>query len=220
MTNCLYCGKEFSKKGLNGHTAFCSMNPDKKDNWNKGKTKDTDIRLAALSATMTGKKRPNFIPWWKGVKGDPRLNGKAHTEEKEVERCNKLRAAAIKNNAGGRIEGSGRGKKGWYKGFFCDSSWELAFLVYHLDFDKTIARCTEVRTYYWEGKLRRYYPDFVVDDKIIEIKGYKTPQWEAKLAAHPDIVSLYADDIKPYLEYVISKYGKDFIKLYEIKKGS
>jgi hypothetical protein len=35
---------------------------------------------------------------------------------------------SFRNNpkVGGLREGSGRGKKGWYKGFYCRSTWELA----------------------------------------------------------------------------------------------
>jgi hypothetical protein len=47
------------------------------------------------------------------------------------------------------------------------------------------------------------------------IKGYKTEQWLTKLKSNPDVKVLYEKDLEPVLDYVKSKYGKDFISLYE-----
>lgn len=121
----------------------------------------------------------------------------------------------LSEHTGGYREGSGRGKQGWYKGIHCDSSWELAFLVYHLDHNLYIERCKEKRQYVWNNKQHTYYPDFITDDGIIEIKGYSTDQWKSKEEQNPDVIVLYKDDMKLYLDYVINTYGTDFIKLYD-----
>ncbi len=118
-------------------------------------------------------------------------------------------------HTGGYREGSGRGKQGWYKGIHCDSSWELAFLVYYKDHNLNIERCKEKRSYIWNNEVHSYYPDFITDGGIIEIKGYSTDQWKLKENQNPDVKVLYKDDIKPYLDYVINTYGTDFIKLYD-----
>ena len=109
----------------------------------------------------------------------------------------------------------GRGKKGWYKGIFCDSSWELAFVIYHLDHKLPIKRCTESLPYVFEGKQRKYYPDFIVDDTIYEIKGYETEQSKTKQILYPHIKLIDKDSIKMYLEYVVETYTKDFTSMYE-----
>lgn len=140
--------------------------------------------------------------------------GKGLTPEREQERKKKISEKG-KNYFGGYRKGSGRGKKGWYKGFFCDSSWELAFLIYHLDNDIKIQRCKEIRYYEWEGKKTKYYPDFIIDKTIYEIKGYNTEQSKEKQRLNPDIKFLFEKDMKLYFDYVISKYGINFIKLYE-----
>ena len=121
----------------------------------------------------------------------------------------------LSEHTGGYREGSGRGKQGWYKGIHCDSSWELAYLVYHLDHNLYIERCKEKRQYVWNNKQHTYYPDFITDDGIIEIKGYSTDQWKSKEEQNPDVKVLYKDDMKLYLDYVINTYGTDFIKLYD-----
>jgi hypothetical protein len=61
-------------------------------------------------------------------------------------------------------------------------------------------------------------PDWIVDNKYIEIKGYCDEQWQAKLAQFPkdEILEVLTEqEIKPYIDYVIEKYGKDYINLYE-----
>ena len=123
----------------------------------------------------------------------------------------------MKNNhkSGGYRMNSGRGKKGWYKGIFCDSSWELAFVIWNIENNKPIERCKEKREYIFKGEKHIYIPDFIVEDEVVEIKGYSSKQWEEKIKQNPDIKVLYKNDIKPYLDYVISKYGKNFISLYE-----
>ena len=127
----------------------------------------------------------------------------------------KLSKIAKDRKFGGYVQGSGRGKKGWYKGFFCDSSWELAYIIHCLDHNIEIKRNTEKRQYIWEGVVKNYIPDFIVQGTVTEVKGYKTEQWLAKLEANPDVKVLYETDLIPVLDYVKDKYGKDFISLYE-----
>ena len=74
---------------------------------------------------------------------------------------------------------------------------------------------TEKRKYIWEGLTKNYIPDFIVQGTLIEIKGFKTEQWLAKLEANPDVKVLYKNDLEHILEYVKNKYGKSFISLYE-----
>jgi predicted Fe-Mo cluster-binding NifX family protein len=117
---------------------------------------------------------------------------------------------------GGYKEGSGRGKKGRYKGQFCDSSWELAYLIYCEAHGKSVVRNTEKFPYQFDGKTKNYMPDFIVDGKYVEIKGYVSPEWEAKQKAFPhDLTILTSKEIEPIIGFVVSLHGKDFVKLYE-----
>lgn len=81
--------------------------------------------------------------------------------------------------------------------------------------DIDIKRNTEKRQYIWQGVIKNYIPDFIVQGTITEVKGFKTEQWLAKLEANPDVKVLYERDLESVLEYVKSKYGKDFTSLYE-----
>lgn len=215
MQKCLYCNRFIQNKiKLADHlklrsaeTGLCpafipkAKGPKKGSvPWNKGLSKETDLRLRdsgrRISLVTKGMKR-NISP------------------EVEKQRREKLRLCAIKGKYGGLKEGSGRGKGGWYRGYYCYSSWELAFVIFHLDHSIPIQRCTQVRTYPWLGYQRRYFPDFIVEGKVIEIKGFLTPQWAAKHKANPDVICLLAQDIEPYLKYVRGVYGKDYVRLYE-----
>lgn len=118
-------------------------------------------------------------------------------------------------HTGGYRKNAGRGKQGWYKGIWCDSSWELAFVIYYIDHGLFIQRCEEKRTYEYEGKQYTYNPDFITDDGIVEIKGYADKRWEAKIKSSPDVKVLFENDIKYILDYVHNKYGSNIESLYD-----
>jgi len=120
------------------------------------------------------------------------------------------------SGSGGYRKGSGRGKSGWYKSIWCDSSWELAYVMYHLDNNIPITRCRETFSYVFEDQSRKYTPDFVVDNKIIEIKGVWTDRERAKIKQCPvDIKIIDEEYIKPYIEHAKNIYGENFIDYYE-----
>lgn len=122
------------------------------------------------------------------------------------------------NLSGGYRKGSGRGKKGTYKGYYCDSSWELAYVIYNLDHNISFVRNEQLFPYIFENKKHNYKPDFIEGDTYVEIKGYFTDQVKAKEIAFPfKLKYLDKNTIKPYLDYVEKTYGSDFIRLYEDK---
>ena len=122
----------------------------------------------------------------------------------------------MKEVGGGYREKSGRGKKGRYMGYWCDSSWELAWVIYNLDHGLSFERNKDTFDYIYEGQNLKYLPDFKVGEKYIEIKGYVTNQFLAKVEYFQgDLLVIDKHGIKPYLNYAVNKYGKDFIKLYD-----
>lgn len=145
--------------------------------------------------------------------------GRGGTFEKEQERIRKIKEKAKVKNNGGYRQGSGRGKKGWYKGIFCDSSWELAYILYCEFNNIEVYRNTEKFEYEFDGKIYHYLPDFIVGNNFIEIKGYMTQKNLAKITQFPHnkykLIVYLEEDIKPILKFIIDRYGKDYIKLYE-----
>ena len=110
-------------------------------------------------------------------------------------------------------------KYGTYNGIHCDSSWELAFLVYCLEHDISIRRNTELFEYTYDGSVHRYFPDFIVDTEYYEIKGYYDDVVHTKCEQFPKDKVLHMIDstnISTYLDYAESKYGKNFCEtLYD-----
>lgn len=208
---CPHCSKEYSKKGIGTHIWRTHGNGQKhdpnigfKDNtkkraaWNKGLKTPEEVKRKQ-SITKTGENN-NFY-------------GKHHSKE-TIEK--------LKQNAGGYRKGSGRGKSGWYQGYWCDSSWELAFVIYNLEHNIPFARNTEGFEYEFEDIKHKYYPDFMMEDgSYIEIKGYETEQTLAKYIAFPyKLLVLKLKDLKNIFGYVNEKYGNDFIRLYEMREDS
>ncbi len=149
---------------------------------------------------------PNRIEW-----------NNSHPVSEETKQ--KISATAkVNKRSGGYREGSGRGKKGTYHGYYCDSSWELAYVIYNLEHDVKFERNTQTFEYEYEHTTHKYMPDWKIGEDFVEIKGYWTDQWQAKLDQFPkdkNLIILDKETIKPYLEYAISKYGNDFTRLYE-----
>jgi hypothetical protein len=123
---------------------------------------------------------------------------------------------AAKRNGSGYKPGSGIGKSGRYNGIWCDSSWELAFLIYHFDHNIPIERNKVRYPYIYNNRLFNYIPDFIVNGDIVEIKGYIQEKDIAKMnGCGKHIILIDKAGIAPYLNYVKEKYGKNFIDLYE-----
>jgi len=236
MEICSYgCGKDakyFFKTGK----GCCEMSPNscegkrKKDSENK-KGKFEGVPYWSFS----GRTLP-LIPWNKGKKGlysdeykkkiseslKKVSKGVASTPEKEELRRKKISESMKKNKlSGGLRNGSGRGKKGWYEGYWCDSSWELAWVIYNLEHNINFERNNIGFNYQYKGQERKYYPDFLIGETYYEIKGRRgfeglDEENKEKISQfNKNLVVLYMKEIKPYLEYVIEKYGKDYIRLYE-----
>ena len=58
-----------------------------------------------------------------------------------------------------------------YNGTNFDSAWELALWIYAKDHNEEIIREPVSFDYIYDGKIRKYYPDFKYEGKLIEIKG-------------------------------------------------
>lgn len=125
---------------------------------------------------------------------------------------------AKKSKFGGYVKNSIKShKSGTYKGIHCDSSWELAYLVFCLEHDIEIKRCNEKREYIINGVVKNYFPDFIINkNQIIEIKGYHDDISKQKQLCNPDIKFVFKNDLIGIIKYVTEKYGKNFWeKLYE-----
>lgn len=110
----------------------------------------------------------------------------------------------------------GSGLKEWYRGFWCDSTWELAYIIYNLDHSIPVVRNREPFDYVFAGRTHRYYPDFIVNNRYVEIKGFMRDCDYAKLANFPGSLEIVdSKKIQKYIDYAAATYGRDFNALYE-----
>lgn len=104
----------------------------------------------------------------------------------------------------------GRGRQGYYKGIYCNSIYELVFVIYNLDLNKNIKRCVNTYFYKYKNLLKRYTPDFIIENQIYEIKGWHTFLVDIKLQAAEKqgavIKLLYEKDLEQMFNYVVRTY--------------
>lgn len=223
---CKFCNKKcINPNSLRNHERLCKLNPNRqttcmenpewhakyrvtqkgKSPWNKGLTKQTDARVAKGCETL--RKHLND--------GSVIIKGHKHTEEAKQ----KISKAATLNNIKRAGTKAGRGKRGYYKGYYCQSSWELAYVIYNLDHNINFIRNKKYFNYIYEDKQRHYFPDFYLPDidTYIEVKGYYDKLSKVKVEQFQgNLKVLQQSEMQPYLDYVVDKYGKDFYKLYDI----
>ena len=220
---CSFCGKVCKNaNSLRNHERLCKSNPNRqltsfekygailgfnnkgRSAWNKGLTAADNKSLAKASATLKSRYASGELVA-KNPMNDPEAR-KKHKQAMKKAYSNYTRRTP------------GKFKYGWFKGIWCDSSWELAYLLYCLDHDIKIERNKKGFSYFWQGSVHSYFPDFYLPatDQYVEIKGYKSNKDEEKIIQFKEhLLVIGAVEIQPILTYVQQRYGKDFIKLYE-----
>jgi hypothetical protein len=171
--------------------------------WNRGLTKETNPSLKRA-----------------GEKISKALQGVGHPQTDETRK--KISDTMKAVGAGGYRKGSGRGKKGTYKGIYCDSSWELAFVLWCEIKGRKVKRAKRRFEYSYRGKTHYYLPDFRYQNsdgvwKYVEVKGYVSEQWVAKKKAFPEeLLMLEHEGMKRYVYPLVHEhFGKNFTRLYE-----
>lgn len=175
-----------------------------------------------------------IIDFYQMYMSNPKLCSICHNiipyERRKYKTCcsiceKKSRMKNHNHNGGGYRKNSGRSKHGYYKGIYCDSTYELAYLIYCLDHNIPIKRCEESFEYEYEGKKHLYHPDFVLNEtQYVEIKGYHSLLVDIKLkAVNKPIKIMYYDDLIEIFNYVSITYNKKYNRsknnFYELYDG-
>jgi hypothetical protein len=230
---CPKCGVEFEQRVTesiikrNKHKKYCSSECGNSRNWSS----EHKLKLSEKCKTSEKVKSANLINIQKlKISGKYRGSGKNNNNDNEFvclecgkigydhnyDKNRKYHKECWLKISGGVRKGSSRGKCGWYNGYWCDSSYELAYLIYCLDNNIVIERNTIGYKYIYNNTLHTYYPDFRVNGELVEIKIYRSNLTDVKLSAVDEKITIYyKDTIKPFLDYAIFKYGKDFINQYQ-----
>ena len=122
-------------------------------------------------------------------------------------------------------------KRYTYEGLQFDSSWEVAFYIFHKDAGHDIVlHPRHGFEYYHNDKRHWYFPDFIVNGKYYEIKGSQffdgtgnlvnpfdpsiNEQWKYKLQCMKDNNIAIITDCTEFIRYVCLTYGKEYIRSF------
>jgi hypothetical protein len=214
MKSCPKCETQHSKSGI-----FCSRKCANSRTFSIG-TKEKKREKAIESRLRRG------LPLGKTViekeciicKSIHTLVGK--TCSRECKRLYQSRGQK-ERKAGGYREGSGRSNSGYYKEIFCGSTYELIWVIYRLDRNLLVKRFKG----YLSNEILKYYPDFIENNHIFEIKGYWTDSVDKKTELAKEngytISVLYKQDLEKEFDWVKTKYKyKHITELYDNYKPS
>lgn len=173
------CGKEFDKKqSYVAHCGHCRINlgyePDDRFGdsraWSKGKTKDDPIYGDSIKkisdATISRNKVNNPLVNWNKNKPDKSLINQSETRKKKYLSGELIPAA-----------GTGRGKYSYIKydnkEIMLRSTYEFIYALYLL-YNGVRFEYESVKVKSVTDKYKSFISDFLIDNDIIEIKGYKS----------------------------------------------
>lgn len=164
--NCSFCGKTFSsKRGTSRHEYSCKNNPNSSKvppAWNKGKTKETDYRVAKNGKSISEAYRTGLVD-------------SAYRSTKEYK--TKMSEIAKERGFGGFQPNAGRGKREYKQNiygeeFLLRSSYEVKVADW-LNLNHILWVIPKPIWYVLDGVKKRYYPDFYIPsfDLYIETKN-------------------------------------------------
>lgn len=124
--------------------------------------------------------------------------------------------------------------KYFYNNIWFDSGWELAYYIYLVDNNINFIYHPNISfKYNYNNKEHLYFPDFLVGNELIDIKGdqffdkdilndniYNIERSKARNKCIEDnnIKLIKRNDIKPIIKYITNKYGSKYLKTFKRKK--
>lgn len=155
--------------------------------------------------------------------GDMNFNNRQQASETMLE------LYGVTNNSKSPTFQKTKTKQYEYKDEMFDSSWELAVWIFFTDNNLPITR-EPVRIPYIDGtKERVYFPDFLVGDTLLEIKGdnFFTPDGvfkdasKLKCMVENNVVMWRYSEVKTFLNYCKRKFdSKDWAKQFRRRRGN
>ena len=161
--------------------------------------------------------------WWNNIEKIKETNIKRYGSNFASE-TNKIKEKILKT----RYERYGKYNlffKYYYNNQYFDSSWELAYYIWLTDNNINFIYHPNIRfKYEFNNTTYTYEPDFIVNGKIIELKGpylmklmlientKENEKYKCILKNNIKIIT----DCTEYLNYIKQKYGKNYLKQYKI----
>lgn len=196
------------------------------------RTKNRTSQLVAQNRPeVIQRHRENSRAMWVGDHGKLMRDAQQRTVSDPAYKANMARVMRDKwasdPNYRDRVSGKGAYKHtGLYEGIITyHSKLELAFLLWCEDRKKHVVRCDFSVPYIdpVDGKEHDYYPDFVVDDAIVEVKGQRwidasPPTWQAKLEALAKHCDAKQQSYRVVLDVDLKDYSKRATTYHEAQK--
>ena len=116
------------------------------------------------------------------------------------------------------------GKKIYFDGIKFDSSWEIAYYIWLRD-NKINFKYHPFKLFYYDSKMkiRTYYPDFKVNNCIVEIKNNyllnKMSKHKKQCLIDNNVIILKYNDLTEVFNYIKLKYGKNYLKNIKSNKN-
>ena len=211
IRECPKCGTEFNAYSKWGEKKFCSRKCSNSRSWSKEDRAKRSQAFWTSDKTRKADWETRTCPCGTDFVVQKRKSKKLCSRE-----CSN-KYGNHKGGPGGYRPGSGRAKAGYYKGIYCGSTYELCWTIYNLDHGIGFERFEGVI----ESEDLKYIPDFLIGNRIIEIKGYED---KAKVQAKKQLAEskgyevdiLYRKDLQYCFRYVKEHYGTDkFWELYD-----
>jgi hypothetical protein len=198
--DCKFCGKECKNdNSLRNHQRLCRLNPEKQSTFFHDKEKQKEISRVRGSKNQWSD--PNYKMSEETKNKISESVKKRNANESEKTKAKRKATIAKKVEAGDWHVSLARDHHYSYKGADLHGKWELNYAKWLDKNQVKWQRCKESFSYEYEGKTRRYTPDFylIKSEEYIEIKGYKTEKDDAKWSQFPEhrtLTILLHDDLK------------------------
>lgn len=201
MLLCKFCNRECkNENSLRNHMRLCKSNPDRQ----YSSFLDPKVRASFTPSNAAIKAKNEGREYITSQETRYKLseNSKSRTSEWNKENGRKI-ADAIKRKVDEGTWHTSLAKHMHidYNGIDLHGSWELAYAKFLDANNIKWQRCNESFAYEFDGKIRKYTPDFYLidSDEYVEIKGYKTKKDYAKwdqFPKHRKLIVLMSKELK------------------------
>lgn len=184
--NCKFCEKECKNdNSLRNHQRLCKFNPDRQTTPFQDREKQKEI--AKIRGSKNQWSDSNYKMSDETRKKLSIVANKRNANESEETKAKRKATIAekVKNNEWHVSLAKNHHYN--YKYIDLHGKWELNYAKWLDKNQIKWQRCKDSFSYEYDGKIRRYTPDFyLIDtDEYIEIKGYKTEKDDAKWSQFP-----------------------------------
>lgn len=207
---CKTCGKPTHFKSVNiGYAQYCLKCSHNTEECKQKRETTNLIRYGSKQVLSVSKIRDKAKFIMKEKYGNEEIFATEHFQQKHIENSRKKYGTdyPIQNK---EVYKRNKNRYYQYEDLIFDSSWELAVYIWYKDNNLDIQREPCQFDYIGiDGKKHKYFPDFLINGQIIEIKGTQYLDENGKLkdtakqkcVEDNNVVIWSYNEVKPYIQY-------------------